>query len=86
MDIAAVAGLGMMERVGGAELCELLEEMEGYTPLPGVRDARYAKCVSAADVTDDGFVVGECDHVAGGNDVVDAYERGRCGIGLAPRR
>ena len=66
--------LGVVKRVGGAKLRELLKEVEGYTPLSGVRDARYAKCVSAADVADDGFMVSKCDHVAGRNYVVDAYE------------
>jgi len=80
MDVSAEVGLSMTERMGGAEVCELLEEMEGYTPLSGVWDARYAKGVGAADVADDGFVVGECDHVAGGNDVVDAYERGAVSV------
>ena len=63
MDVSAEVGLGMTERVCGAEFCELLEEMEGYTPLSGVWDARYTKCIGAADITDDGFVVGECDNV-----------------------
>ena len=34
---------------------------------------RYAECVCAA-VADDGFMVGECNDMAGGNDVVYAYE------------
>ena len=74
MHVSSGIHLGVMKRVGGAKLRELLKEVEGYTPLSGFRDTRYAEGVSAADVADDGFVVSECDHVAGRDDVVDAYE------------
>ena len=74
MHVSSGIHLSVMKRVGGAKLRELLKEVEGYTPLSGFRDARYAEGVSAADVADDGFMVGKCYHVAGRNDVVDAYE------------
>jgi len=74
MHVSSGIHLSVMKRVGGAKLRELLEEVEGYTPLSGFRDTRYAEGVSAADVADDGFMVSECDHVAGRNYIVDAYE------------
>ena len=71
---APVVRLGVVKRMGGAKVCELLEEMQWYTPLSGFRDTGYAECVCAGDIADDGFVVGECDNVAGGNDVVHTDE------------
>ena len=55
--------------------------MEWYAPFPGGWDAGYAECVCAADVADDGFVVGECNDMAGGNDVVYADESCAVSVG-----
>ena len=63
-----------MKWAGGAKVCELLKDVERYTPLSGFRDAGYAECVRAGDVADYGFVVGECDDMAGGYDVVYTYK------------
>jgi hypothetical protein len=68
-----------------------LKKVKRHPPLSGVRYTGYAECVCAANVADDGFMVGECNDMAGGNDVVYAYDscaappiagRIRCGISL----
>ena len=63
-----------MKWVGGVKVCELLKEVERYTPNSGFQDAGYAECVRAGDVADYGFVVGECDDMAGEYDVVYTYK------------
>ena len=55
--------------------------MKGHPPLSGVRYTGNAECVCAADVADDGFVVGECNDMAGGNDVVYADESCAVSVG-----
>ena len=66
--------LGVVERVGGSEVGELLKKVKRHTPLSGFQYTGYAECISAADVADDGFMVGECDCMAGGNYIMYAYE------------
>ena len=39
-----------------------------------IKHKAEVKCVHAGDVADYGFVVGECDDVAGGYDVMYTYE------------
>ncbi len=74
VNISAVVRLGVMKRVSGAKVCELLKEVKRYSPLSGFRDTGYAECVRVGDVADYGFMVGECDDMAGGYDVVYTYE------------
>ena len=73
--------LFVVEGVGCAEVCEAVEQVEGYAPFTGFGDTGYAQGVSAADVADDGLVVREGDDVAGGDDVVHADECGAISIG-----
>ena len=62
--------MGVVKRMGDAKVCELLKEVQGYTPLSGFRDTGYAECVHAGDIADYSFKVGECDNMAGEYDVV----------------
>jgi hypothetical protein len=66
--------LVVVERVGGSEVGELLKKVKRRPQLSGFQYTGYTECVCAADVADDGFMIGECDDMAGGNDVVYAYE------------
>ena len=72
--VCTAISLVVVEWVGGSEVGELLEKVKRHPPLSGFRYTGYAECVCAADVADDGPMVGECDDMAGGNDVVYAYE------------
>ncbi len=80
VNFATIVRLGVVKRMGGAKVCELLEEVQGYTPLSGFRDTGYAECVRAGDIADYSFVVGECDNMAGGYDVVYADKGGAVSI------
>ena len=51
-----------------------MKKVKRHPPLSGVRYTGYAECVCTADVADNGFMVGECNDMAGGNDVVYADE------------
>ena len=82
-NFAPIVRLGVVKRVGGAKVCgtrHSLEKVQGYTPLSGLRDTGYAECVRAGDIADYSFVVGECDNVAGGYDVVYADKCGTVSI------
>ena len=80
VNFATVVRLGVVKRVGGAKVCELLEEVQGYTPLSGFRDTGYAECVRAGDIADYSIVVGRCDNMAGGYDVVYTDKGGAVSI------
>ena len=58
-----------------------MKKVKRHPPLSGVRYTGYAECVCAADVADDGFVVGECNDMAGGNDVMYADESCAVSVG-----
>ena len=85
MTISAVGRLGLMEWVSSAKIRELLKEVERYTPLSRFRNTGYAEeCVSAGCVADHGFMIGECDDMAGRNNVVHTYEG--CAVSVWYRR
>ena len=81
LDVSAVVRVGVMEGVGGAKVCELLEEVKRDTPLSGVWDTGYAECICAGDVADDSLVVSECNDMAGRYDVMYTYEGCTVSIG-----
>ncbi len=58
-----------------------MKKVKRHSPLSGVRYTGYAECVCAADVADEGFVVGECNDMAGGNNVVYADESRAVSVG-----
>ena len=71
----------MAKWVSGAQVGELLEDVEGDSPFAGVGLAGDGDCVGGVDVGDDGVEVGEGDVVARANDIVDADEGGAESVG-----
>ena len=69
------------KRVGGAEVCEALEDVEWNTPFAGGGLSRCGKCVGRADVGDDGVMVSESDCVTCGDYVVNTNKSSAEAIG-----
>jgi hypothetical protein len=84
--VCTAISLVVMERVGVSEVGELLKEVERPPPLSGFRYTGYAECICAADVADDGFMVGECNDMAGKDNVMYAYEGCAVSVGYHRER